>query len=149
MQKCFLGFLAILLLADLAKAQTDNPLQASDSLATDRTFILTDPLEILKHDGELITVEGCVVRATLKEQVKGKPIFLDMFVAYPNNVLTIAIWEEDQFKFLAAADYQQKMVRVTGRAKKKAATQPGKTPPERITISLHDPKQITILGDCQ
>ncbi len=140
--------MAMLLLNSLAKAQTDNPLQASDSISADRSFILTDPQEVLKHDGELISVEGCVVRASLKEQVKGKPIFLDMFVAYPNNVLTIAIWEEDQSKFLTAAEYQQKMVRVTGKAKKKVNTQPGKNPTERITISLHDPKQITILGDC-
>ncbi len=149
MQKCFLVLLAMLSLQNLAKAQTDNSLQVSDSLSADRSFILTDPQEILKHDGELITVEGCVARASLKEQVKGKPVFLDMFVAYPNNVLTIAIWEEDQPKFLAAADYQQKMVRVSGRAKKKTYTQPGKTPQDRVTISLHDPKQITILGDCQ
>jgi hypothetical protein len=148
MQKSMLLIATLLALSQMAKAQTDAS-YTIDSLTTDRSFILTDPQEILKHDDELITVEGCVVRASLKEQVKGKPIFLDMFVAYPDNVLTIAIWEEDQPNFLPAAGYQQKMLRITGRAKKKTYAPPGKAPQERITISLHDPKQINILGSCQ
>jgi hypothetical protein len=148
MQKCISLFATLLLLSQFALAQTD-PIQKSDSLSSDRSFILTDPQDVLKHDGELITVEGCVVRASLKEQVKGKPIFMDMFVAYPNNVLTIAIWEEDQPNFLSAADYQQKIVRVTGKAKKKTYSPPGKAPQERVTISIKEAKQITILRDCQ
>ena len=148
MQKSMLLLTTLLLLSQFALAQTD-PLQKSDSLSADRSFILTDPQEVLKHDGELITVEGCVVRASLKEQVKGKPIFMDMFVAYPENVLTIAIWEEDQPNFLQASDYQQKVIRVTGKAKKKTYTPPGKAPQERITISIKEAKQITILRDCQ
>lgn len=146
MQKCI--FLFAMLLSQTALAQTD-PLQTSDSLSADKSFILTDPREVLKHDGELITVEGCVVRASLKEQVKGKPIFMDMFVPYPDNVLTIAIWEDDQSKFLSAAEYQQKIVRVTGKAKKKTYSPPGKAPQERVTISIKEAKQITILQDCK
>jgi hypothetical protein len=148
MQKSMLLLATLLLLSQNALAQTDLS-QTIDSLSADRSFILTDPKEVLKHDGELVIVEGCVVRASLKEQVKGKPIFMDMFVAYPNNVLTIAIWEEDQPNFLSAADYQQKVVRVTGKAKKKTYTPPGKAPQERVTISIKEAKQITILRDCQ
>ena len=148
MQKPMLLLATLLLLSQKALAQTDLS-QTIDSLSADRSFILTDPKEVLKHDGELVIVEGCVVRAGLKDQVKGKPIFMDMFVAYPENVVTIAIWEEDQPNFLQAADYQQKVVRVTGKAKKKTYTPPGKAPQERVTISIKEAKQITILRDCQ
>ena len=141
-------FLFAMLLSQITLAQTD-PLQKSDSLSADKSFIFTDPREVLKHDGELVTVEGCVVRASLKKQVKGKPIFMDMFVPYPDNVLTIAIWEEDQPNFLSAADYQQKIVRVTGKAKKKTYSPPGKAPQERVTISIKEAKQISILQDCK
>lgn len=148
MQKLSLLLASIFYFSGLANAQTDKPLTPIDSLGNDRSFILTDPQEILKHDDELITIEGCVVRATLKEQIKGKPIFLDLFAPYPENVLTVVIWEDDQAQFLSAEAYQQKMVRVSGKAKKKTYTNPGKGPKERISISLKSPKQITILGDC-
>ena len=148
MQKILLSLALVMSLVSMAKAQTDRTLQEIDSLTASPKFIITDPQEVLKHDNELIVVEGCVVKASLKENVKGKPIFMDMFVAYPNNVLTIAIWEEDQAQFLSAADYQQKKVRVSGRAKKKTYTNAGKTQ-ERVTISLHNPNQITILEDCK
>lgn len=140
--------LAFFLVISASNAQTDS-LQLSISTSNTPSFILTDPKEVLLHDGDLITVEGCVVRASLKEQVKGKPIFMDMFAPYPENVLTIAIWEEDQAQFLSAAEYQQKKIRVTGRAKKKSYAQAGQAPKERVTISLHNPNQISILGDCQ
>ena len=149
MQKKNFPIAAFILLHLLVKAQTDNELYPIDTIQKLPSFIITDPREVLKNDGELITVQGCVVRAVLKEQVKGKPVFLDMFVAFPNNILTVAIWEEDQAQFLPAAAYHQKMVRVTGRAKKKTFVQPGKASQERVTISLHNPRQITILGDCQ
>ncbi|MBC7775496.1 MAG: hypothetical protein H7246_08655 [Phycisphaerae bacterium] len=148
MQKLLLAFTAILWLTKVVSAQTETPLELSATTNQTPSFILTDPKEVLKHDGELVSVEGCVASAKLKEQVNGKPIFLDMFVAYPNNILTVAIWEDDQPKFLSAAEYDKKMVRITGKAKKKEFAQPGKAPQERVTISLHDPKQITILGDC-
>lgn len=149
MQKYYFVLAGVLWLSLTTNAQTDNTLQVIDSLTSSRSFVITDPKEVLKYDNELISVEGCVVRSSLKEQVKGKPIFMDMFVPYPDNVLTIAIWEEHQSKFLPAADYQQKKVRVTGKAKKKVYNQPGKAPQERVTISIYDPKQITILGDCE
>lgn len=148
MQKRSLLFAAVFFFSVFANAQTDKPSAPIDSLANDRSFILTDPLEVLKHEDELITVEGCVVRATLKEQIKGKPIFLDIFAPYPQNVLTVVIWEDDQAQFLSAEHYQQKMIRVSGKAKKKTYTNPGNGPKERISISLKNPKQITILGDC-
>ncbi|MFZ4783780.1 MAG: hypothetical protein ACOYLC_15810 [Armatimonadaceae bacterium] len=149
MQKYYLILAGVLWLSASAIAQTDNTIQVIDSLTNTKSFVITDPREVLKYDNELISVEGCIVRASLKDQIKGKPIFMDMFVPYPDNVLTMAIWEEHQSKFLPAADYQQKKVRVTGKAKKKVYNRDGKAPQERVTISLYDPKQITILGDCE
>lgn len=126
-----------------------SSLALAQNEAQTASFILTDPNEVLKHENELVVVEGCVMSAKRMDQVNGKPIFLDMFAAYPNNVLTIAIWEEDQSKFQGPEAYDKKRVRVSGRAKKRATPSEGKTAQERVTISLHDPKQITILEDCQ
>lgn len=123
-------------------------MQLSVTTSTDNSFIIRDPKEVLKHVGEIVTVEGCVVSANLKERVKGKPIFLDMFAAYPDNLFAVAIWEIDQHKFLPAVDYHQKMVRVTGHLKKKELVQPGKANQDRVTIDLNHPSQITIIGDC-
>lgn len=148
MYKYLFTFSAFFLLIQTSGAQTEDSLKLGLPAPNSTSFILKDPQEVLQHDNELITVEGCIVKASLKDQLKGKPIFLDMFEAYPDNTLSLAIWEENQPQFLPAADYQQKWVRVTGRAKKKTFTQAGKAPRERVTISLHDPKQITILGDC-
>ncbi len=148
MYKFLLSVAALLCLATSIQAQTYDSLELSIRTTPDRSFILTDPHEVLKHDNELVTIEGCIVSAKLVDRVKGKPIFLDFFVAYPNNMVSAAIWEEDQPNFLPAADYNQKLVRITGRVKIKASTQTGKGPEQRATISLHDPKQITILGDC-
>ncbi|MDO8367865.1 MAG: hypothetical protein Q7T20_13775 [Saprospiraceae bacterium] len=142
MQKWLLAFAMVLLLIKVVSAQTETPLELSATTNQTPSFILTDPKEVLKHEGELVVVEGCVASAKLKNQVNGKPIFLDLFVVYPDNIVTAAIWEKDQPKFLSAADYDKKMVRITGMAEKRKNQ-------DRITISLREPKQITILGDCK
>lgn len=113
-----------------------------------RPFILTSPQAVLQQEGALVTVEACVESAKLADWVSGKPIFLNLFDDYPANEVAAVIWEENHDKFLPPTDYQQKMVRITGKVKLKTSTQPGKTPKTRATISLHDPQQITILGDC-
>lgn len=148
MYKLLFLFAAQLSLLNSTKAQTYDSLELSIRNAPDRSFILTDPNEVLKHDGELVTIEGCIVSAKLADWVKGKPIFLDFFVAYPDNLLSAAIWEDDQSKFLSAADYNQKMVRITGKVRVKANGPNGKGPAQRASITLHDPKQITLLSDC-
>lgn len=121
-------------------AQSDLP--AADSTLERADFILTDPKEIAQHEGALITIEGCIVRATYNDRLKGKPIFLDMFAPYPDNPFSVVIWESNQSKFLPAVEYHQKMVRITGRPLRKKNQ-------ERLSIELHNPKQITILGPCK
>lgn len=138
-----LSLLLVFGLHNALLAQSDEPapsLIGSDT--TDRPLILREAKDVLEHLGELITIEGCIVGAKRHERGKGKPVFLDMFAAFPNNVFSVAIWEENQHEFLSAGEYDKKMVRITGRAVQK----PNQSRP---LISLHNPRQITILGDCK
>ncbi len=89
-----------------------------------------------------MVVEGCVASATLMENINGKPLFINMFDPYPRNVFSVVIWGQDQANFLSAAEYDKKMVRISGMVEKSKTK-------ERFTISLRNSKQITILGDCK
>lgn len=148
MHKAILILAAIIGLSTALKSQQEAPLELHAVASNTPSFIITDPAEVLQHVGELVTVQGCVVSAKLKERVKNKPIFLDMFAAYPDNLFAVAIWEKDQPKFLSAIEYHQKIVRITGRVHKEEPTQAGKEN-VRPLISLHEPNQIQILGDCK
>ena len=105
------------------------------------SVVFTDPKEIIRHEGEIVALEGCVAGATLQSQSNGKPLFINMFDPYPRNLFTVVIWGSDQHKFLTASEYNQKMVRITGLLEK--------SPKQgRLTISLRKPEQIKILGIC-
>jgi hypothetical protein len=134
------SFLLLWLCWSSLSAQTDTP--AVDTTLERLGFILTDPQEIVKHEGELISIEGCIVKASFNDRLKGKPIFLDMFAPYPNNPFSVVIWESNQAEFLPALEYNKKMVRITGRLVRKKNQ-------ERLSIELHNPKQINILGPCK
>ena len=142
MQKYFLTFPIVLLLINVVSAQTETPMELSVTTNQTPSFILTDPKEVLKHEGELVVVEGCVASATLMENINGKPLFINMFDPYPHNLFSVVIWDKDQANFLNAAEYDKKMVRISGMLEKSKNK-------ERFTISLRDSKQITILGDCK
>ncbi len=142
MQKCFLALSMVLWLSNVSSAQVEAPLELSVTTSSDRSFILTDPNEVLKHEGELVVVEGCVASAILMENINGKPLFINMFDPYPSNLFSVVIWGQDQAHFLSAAEYDKKMVRISGMVEKSKNK-------ERFTISLRNPKQITILGDCK
>ncbi len=142
MQKLMLAFATVLWIANIASAQTETPLELSATTNQTPSFILTDPKEVLKHEGELVSVEGCVASAILMENINGKPLFLNMFDPYPRNLFSVVIWGQDQANFLPATEYDKKMVRISGMVEKSKAK-------ERFTISLRNSKQITILGDCK
>ncbi len=142
MQKLMLAFATVLWIANIASAQTETPLELSATTNQTPSFILTDPKEVLKHEGELVSVEGCVASAILMENINGKPLFLNMFDPYPRNLFSVVIWGQDQANFLSAAEYDKKMVLISGMVEKSKDK-------ERFTISLRNPKQITILGDCK
>ncbi|MFN0215477.1 MAG: hypothetical protein ACKVT2_14560 [Saprospiraceae bacterium] len=142
MQKCFLTFVVVLQLIHLVSAQIETPLELSITANQAPAFVITDPKEVLKHEGELVVVEGCVASATLMENANGKPLFINMFDPYPHNLFSVVIWGQDQSSFLSAAEYNQKMVRISGMVEKSKKN-------ERFTINLRNPQQITILGDCK
>jgi len=142
MRYALLFLLAFLGVQNALHAQSDGQVLLLQDSNAERPFILSEANEVLEHIGELITIEACVVSAKRNDRAKGKPIFLDMFAAFPNNTFSVAIWEENQHEFLSAAEYDKKMVRITGRAVQK----PNQSRP---LISLHNPRQITILGDCK
>jgi len=141
MQKSILTFAVVLLLAKVVSAQTETPLELSATTHQTPSFILTDPKEVIKHEGELVSVEGCVASAILMENINGKPLFINMFDPYPRNLFSVVIWGKDQANFLSAAEYDKKKVRISGMVEKSKTK-------ESFTISLRNPKQITILGDC-
>ncbi len=111
----------------------------SASALTENTLVLTDKNEVLKHVGELVVIEGVVVQVSYAEKAGGKPIFLNMFDPYPNNLFSVIIYEDNLKKFLAKEEYLNKPVRITGMLR---ASQDVKRPP---SINLKNPSQIRIL----
>lgn len=142
MQKHLLLLVAWLCCASISLAQTEIDPELGAVGSTKPDFILTDPQEVIKHEGELISVEGCIVGTSLRSETNGKPLFINLFDPYPRNLFSVIIWGDDQHKFLSAAEYTQKMVRITGRLEK------GKNG-GRPSIHLKESKQITILSDCK
>jgi hypothetical protein len=91
------------------------------------------PAEAKQHIGETATVCG-VVASGRYSWARGKPTFLDIDKAYPQQIVTVVIWGENRAKFGAPErDLRDKRVCVTGRIEQ----YPGK--PE---IVASEPKQI-------
>lgn len=55
--------------------------------------------QALQHVGEAASVCGTVASSTYAAQSRGRPTFLNLDKAYPNESFTIVIWEEDRSKF--------------------------------------------------
>jgi hypothetical protein len=51
-----------------------------------------------KHVGEQTTVCGQIASKHTAEGARGKPMFLDLDHAFPNQTFTIVIWETDKGK---------------------------------------------------
>jgi hypothetical protein len=51
--------------------------------------------EAPKHVGEQATVCGIVANKHVASQSRGKPTFLDIDKSYPNQSLTVVVWESD------------------------------------------------------
>jgi hypothetical protein len=59
---------------------------------------------------------GVVASGRYSERARGKPTFLDMDKAYPQQVFTVVIWGENRAKFGAPErELRDKRVCVTGR----------------------------------
>lgn len=70
-----------------------------------------------KYIGEVKTVCGTVESAFYSYRSNGKPTFLNIDKAYPNNEFMIVIWGGDRYKFnpVPEKEYLKKNVCVTGK----------------------------------
>ncbi|MDB5205170.1 MAG: hypothetical protein JWR72_245 [Flavisolibacter sp.] len=72
--------------------------------------------EAAQHIGDSVTICAKVFTARYLDRSKGKPTLLNLGAAYPNQPLTIVIYEEDRAKFSSAPEeaYINKEICVTG-----------------------------------
>jgi hypothetical protein len=55
--------------------------------------------EARQHVGQTATVCGVVASGRYSERARGKPTFLDIDKAYPQQIFTVVIWGENRAKF--------------------------------------------------
>jgi len=68
------------------------------------------------HVGKQVSVCGKVESATYAARTKGKPTFLNLDRAYPNQIFTVVVWDTDRSKFGSPEnDFRGKSIRVTGK----------------------------------
>ncbi len=70
-----------------------------------------------KYIGEIKTVCGKVESAFYSYRSNGKPTFLNIDEAYPNNEFMIVIWDDDRYKFNPKPEkkYLKEKICVTGK----------------------------------
>ena len=72
--------------------------------------------EAKNHIGEQQTVCGKVVSTRFAERSRGKPTFLNLDRAYPDQIFTVVIWGSDRSKFGdPETSYRGHQICVTGR----------------------------------
>ena len=97
--------------------------------------------EASKYIGETKTVCGKVVSTFYAQSSKGKPTFLNLDKAYPNQIFTIVIWKDDRSKFEHSPEdfYKGKNICVTGTITEyNGEPQIEVTEPEQITIKKEE-----------
>ena len=73
--------------------------------------------DVAKHIGDSVKVCGQVMGIRYLEQVNNKPTLINMGAGYPNQLLTVVIWDDVRKQFEKAPEdlFQNKMVCVTGK----------------------------------
>ncbi len=73
--------------------------------------------DVNKHIGDSVTVCGKVYTARYMDAAKDKPTFLNIGAAYPNQVLTVVIWDgvRQQFHGKPEILFANKEICITGR----------------------------------
>ncbi|MEO6252853.1 MAG: hypothetical protein ABIO79_06090 [Ferruginibacter sp.] len=72
--------------------------------------------EVSQHIGDSVTVCGVVTDMRYFENSKNKPTFLNMGARYPNQKLTVVIWESVRTQFTGKVeDLKGKEICITGR----------------------------------
>lgn len=78
---------------------------------------ITEAVSLRPYVGRIVTVVGKIVRVSYKDQVKGKPTFLEMHTSFPGTPFALTIFEDDRkagdFPPLKET-YEGKTVAVTG-----------------------------------
>jgi len=92
------------------------------------------PAEAASHVGETRTVCGVVASAAYLPDMEGKPTFMHLDKAYPNQIFTIMISGADRSKFgQPEVAYKGKRICVTGVIRKARSIQA--TSPDQIRLS--------------
>jgi micrococcal nuclease len=73
--------------------------------------------EVKDNIGDSVKLKGQVYAVKYLQQVKGSPTFLDVGGAYPNEALTLVIWNNTRNKFKDPPEelFNNKTVSITGR----------------------------------
>jgi DNA/RNA endonuclease YhcR with UshA esterase domain len=74
------------------------------------------PNQAIGHIGEYKTVKGLVASAKYLSRVKGRPTFMNLDEAYPNQVFTVVIWGDTRDQFPEDPEYyfRNKKITVSG-----------------------------------
>jgi len=117
-------FFAMFLICSLSYSQTDCDIDLSTE-------------DIVEMSNKKINICGKVEEVTTVGVVMGEPTFLNLNGLYPNQKITLIIWQSNLFKFKQGVDYfLQKKVRVTG----KVESYRGK-----LQIIINEPSEIIVL----
>ena len=74
------------------------------------------PNQAIDHIVEYKTVKGLVASAKYLSRVKGRPTFMNLDEAYPNQVFTVVIWGDTRDQFPEDPEYyfRNKIITVSG-----------------------------------
>ncbi|HEX2609346.1 MAG TPA: hypothetical protein VHK91_18325 [Flavisolibacter sp.] len=95
--------------------------------------------EAYQHEGDSVVLTGTVMGGRYLQNAVNGPTLLNLGAAYPNQLLTVVIYEQDRALFKEAPEtfFMKKTVRVAG----KIELYKGKP-----QIVIHDQKQLTVAG---
>lgn len=127
-----------------------NAQQINAQLVTDITSKQqpkTDTLtaaEAAKQAGNKVIVRAKIVGMHTAKNAKGKPTFIDLDVPFPNNPLSIIIFEQNIAKLAPLETYKNKTVLIEGLVRRRVYKYRGK---ERVRsqIELRTPNNLTVV----
>lgn len=121
--------------AQLAKGITSQQQPKTDTLSS---------TEASKQVGNNVIVRAKIVGIHTAKNAKGKPTFIDLDVPFPNNSLSIIIFEQNVAKFAPLESYKNKTVLIEGLVRRRVYKYRGK---ERVRsqIELRTPNNLTII----
>lgn len=100
--------------------------------------------EAAKQAGNKVIVRAKIVGMHTAKNAKGKPTFIDLDVPFPNNPLSIIIFEQNIAKLAPLETYKNKTVLIEGLVRRRVYKYRGK---ERVRsqIELRTPNNLTIV----